>query len=132
MTHWIIEDKGFGGVQYTCSKCKNTWNDLYQTTVGEWNICPWCHRRIDRDKDEYIEEKPGLEKVKEAIEKLDSIPPIHINWSSEYKRDATNIRKLEQVSGKSIEELVELFAAGWTLRPPTKFSDLLSMLDMED
>ena len=40
--------------------------------------------------------------------------------------------KLERVSGKTIEELVELFAAGWTLRPPTKFSDLLSMLDLEE
>ena len=42
------------------------------------------------------------------------------------------IHKLEQLSGKTIEELVDLFAAGWTLRPPTKFSDLLSMLDMEE
>lgn len=44
----------------------------------------------------------------------------------------SNIHKLEQLSGKSIEELVELFAAGWTLRPPTMFSDLLSMLDLEE
>ena len=43
-----------------------------------------------------------------------------------------DINKLEQLSGKSIEELIELFAAGWTFRPPTKFSDLLSMLDLED
>ena len=131
MAYWIIEDKGFGGTQYTCSKCKNSWNDLFHR-VGEWTNCPWCHRRIDRDKDEYFEEKQRLKKVEEAMEKLGSIPPIQINWSSEYKRDETNIHKLETVSGKSIEELIDLFAAGYELKPPTYVSDLMSMLDSED
>lgn len=40
------------------------------------------------------------------------------------------VSKLEQVSGKSMNELIVLFAAGWELRPPensdVRISELLS------
>lgn len=75
-----------------------------------------------------------LEKIKEALAKIDSIPPIRIIWYREYARDETNVHKLELISGKTIEESVELFAAGWELRPPKirKFIDSLSMIGFEE
>ena len=43
-----------------------------------------------------------------------------------------NVHKLEQVSGKSMDELTVLFAAGWKLTPPIECCQKLSMLDMEE
>ena len=54
MAHWIIEDKGFGGVVYTCSNCRETWNDYYSKFPKDY--CCWCGENIDEDANEYIEE----------------------------------------------------------------------------
>ena len=48
------------------------------------------------------------------------------------QKQEENIHELELLSGKSIEELIELFAAGWELTPPTYVGDLLSMMDLEE
>ena len=54
------------------------------------------------------------------------------NIAKNIRRIDESVMELEQVSGKTIEELVELFASGWELRPPTKVSDLLNMMDLEE
>ena len=49
-------------------------------------------------------------------------------------RTEEKLHTLEYLSGKTIDELIRLFAAGWTLEPPEKpptFSELLSMMDKE-
>ena len=135
MPHWIIDDKGFGGCFYRCSDCGESLCDIFDKNAGG-EKCPKCDTIMDEDYEEYVEDKTPLEKVKEAMKKLGSIPPIHINCSYDYKRDGTNIHKLEQVSGESIEKLIELFAAGWTLEPPKSTScslgDLFNSLDLEE
>ena len=55
MAHWIIEDKGFGGQDYTCSNCKECWNDLFHNPYT-WNVCENCRECIEEGKEEYIEE----------------------------------------------------------------------------
>ena len=65
------------------------------------NLCEDCQKYKPRI---YVkEEKTSLDKVKVALAKLGSIPPIHINCSYEYTRDETKVHELEQLSGKSVE-----------------------------
>lgn len=85
---------------------------------------------------EKLESAMRVDKLKESVAKAESALK---KWNCEMFKYADSIRlleervsKLEQVSGKSIDELTVLFAAGWKLREPTKFSDLLSMLDLEE
>ena len=54
MAHWIIEDKGFGGVVYKCSNCGEVWNDYYCKFPKDFCAC--CGEDIDDDAEEYIEE----------------------------------------------------------------------------
>ena len=54
MTHWIIEDKGFGGVVYKCSNCGKAWNDYYSKLPKDF--CVRCGENIDEEENEYIEE----------------------------------------------------------------------------
>lgn len=60
MAHWIIEDKGFGGVVYRCSNCRESWNDYYSKFPKDY--CRCCGEDIDEDANEYIEElkKTGI------------------------------------------------------------------------
>ena len=54
MAHWIIEDKGFGGVIYRCSNCRTAWDDYYHKHRKD--ICNWCGEDINEDENEYIDE----------------------------------------------------------------------------
>lgn len=54
MAHWIIEDHGFGGQIYTCSECRESWNDIY-SNVSMDETCPNCGALINEDETEYIE-----------------------------------------------------------------------------
>ena len=108
MAHWIIDDKGFGGRIHTCSNCREVWNDLFHP-IGTWEKCPSCHKEIDRYKDEYVEKKP-IDKLANAMKKF--------NYIQNMQRMDESIHELEMVSGMSLEELIEKFAAGWTLKGP--------------
>lgn len=55
MAHWIIEDYGFGGSYYKCSKCGEGWNDIYRSVSMEDN-CPACGAPMN-EENEYIEDK---------------------------------------------------------------------------
>lgn len=106
MAHWIIEDHGFGGQFYRCSECRKSWCDIFQDVSMEDN-CPNCGVAIDEDETEYrrlvIPHIPIVSTQKEC-----SIVRLHDEMDG----------KLVQLSGYKIEQLVELFAAGWTLEPP--------------
>ena len=62
MAHWIIEDRGFGGQYYRCSRCNQSWNDLYYNISMDEN-CPNCRAPIDIDKTEYLEKEHNHSKV---------------------------------------------------------------------
>lgn len=123
MAHWIIDDHGFGGQFYTCSVCGEGWWDILDNPE-RWESCPNCKDRIYEDETEYIE------KAK----------PMHIDFIRKYmwkpyEDTRPNLRdyeylenKLIQVSGCSIEKLIELFAAGYTLTPPRYDSKTMSTL----
>lgn len=70
MAHWIIEDKGFGGVVYRCSNCRESWNDYYSKFPKDY--CRCCGEDIDEDANEYIEE---LKKTR-IIGKWEGIPVV--------------------------------------------------------
>lgn len=57
MAHWIVDDRGFGGVYYTCSKCGSVWNDLFGNR--EKDNCRFCGAVMDEEADcgEYVEVK---------------------------------------------------------------------------
>lgn len=80
---------------------------------------------------EYVDtgENVGLFELDITMTNLGNIHTIRVNSSYEYKRDETNVHKLEQISCKSIEELVELFAAGWTLEPPKEYPSFRDIAD---
>ena len=52
MAHWIIEDKGFGGIVYKCSNCEEIWNDYCHKFSKD--VCDNCGEVMDEDADEYI------------------------------------------------------------------------------
>lgn len=84
-----------------------------------------------------------LKKLEEVMKKLsNSIPTVHFNGNAfkagvkaAMNRDET-IPKLELISGMTIEELAEKFAAGWTLYPPEinkyKFDDYILQCQLDD
>lgn len=101
MAHWIIEDKGFGGVIYRCSNCRESWDDYYCKFPKDF--CAWCGEPIDEDAEEYIEEvkKTGvigtwkgipLVSVPELIEwlrgeKYTSVDEDSLNMTEEFERE---------------------------------------------
>ena len=53
--HWIIEDKGFGGMYIKCSACGARWYDLLDKTIPcTDDPCPVCGAQMDEDAKEYI------------------------------------------------------------------------------
>lgn len=129
MAHWIIIDHGFGGQDYRCSNCRSSWNTIFEDP-GQWDKCPNCGEKMDEDAAE-----KALNQIKKAMDKLQiprlDIKPIHMNFTHNTRLEE-KVSKLIQVSGKSIEELIALFAAGWTLEPPTNVYNSSSMLDLEE
>lgn len=99
MTHWIIEDKGFGGVVYRCSNCGESWNDYYCKFPKDF--CAWCGELIDEDADEYIEEvkKTGI------IGKWEGTPiieiPALISWLNDQKY--TNVNETSDTMTEEFE-----------------------------
>lgn len=53
--HWIIEDKGFGGMYIECSVCGARWCDLFDKKIPfSGDPCPVCGAIMDEDAEEYI------------------------------------------------------------------------------
>ena len=53
--HWIIEDKGFGGMYIECSVCGARWHDLFDKKIPySDDPCPVCGAIMDEDATEYI------------------------------------------------------------------------------
>lgn len=53
--HWIIEDKGFGGMYIECSVCGARWCDLFDKKIPRsYDPCPVCGAQMDEDAEEYI------------------------------------------------------------------------------
>lgn len=117
--HWIVEDKGFGGTNYTCSVCRHTWNDIYQDVSRE-DYCPNCHLPIDDDEREYVENRPGYISYYGQL----------MTRGKVFKDFYENEQRLIQVSGYDIDKLIELFAAGYTLVPPKSAEPLKSLNDL--
>lgn len=113
MAHWIIDDRGFGGVWYKCSNCRESWNDIFDDVSME-ETCPHCGEPIDDDETEYIEEKK-----KPAVPfNLATIINNRIADVHAHKNYEENEQKLIALTGFGIEKLIDLFAAGYTLQPP--------------
>jgi hypothetical protein len=115
--HWIIECHGFGGTIYTCSECRDSWNDNY-TDVSMNDKCPSCGAEINDDENEYIEHKKS--KINAPIIPT-SLLGKFIKKSDESEtiiKHEEPVSKLIKVSGYDVEKLIELFAAGYTLQPP--------------
>ena len=86
--------------------------------------------------DIYIYEKDLRDTEKSAfndmIRAIQAIGVLSAKAKEAISKMEESIHKLEYVCDKNIDELTGLFAAGYTLTPPTKVGDLMSMLDMED
>ena len=109
MAHWIIDDHGFGGQYYKCSECGEGWCDIFDDHLSE-EKCPSCGAPIDEDKAEYIEKK----KYRVPI-----IPELSMIKRSKSLRDYEELEyKINKLTGFNISQLVELFAAGYTLKAP--------------
>ena len=71
MAHWIIDDRGFGGVTYTCSNCWDIWCDLFDD--HSLDHCDTCGEPIDEEASVYVidnKSKPGRPvKVKRRVKK---------------------------------------------------------------
>lgn len=50
--HWIVDDHGFGGAYYRCSKCGEGFWDLFKHDPDR---CEHCHSIMDMDAIEYKE-----------------------------------------------------------------------------
>lgn len=119
MAHWIIDDHGFGGQFYKCSNCGDTWCDIYNNVSME-EQCPSCGEPIDEDATEYIE------KAKNRL-------PIQLRDTYKYLREYEKLEhKVIELTGYDLDKLVELFAAGYTLRPPKYNSSLVAALEEGD
>lgn len=118
MAHWIIDDHGFGGQYYRCSECGKGWCDIYSDVSMEEN-CPNCGVSINEDENEYIEKKKK--------------PTFSFNPALVITRRSETIRAYDEMettliklTGYDMKKLIELFASGYTLQPPTymSFEDL--------
>lgn len=113
MAHWIIEDHGFGGLYYKCSKCRGGWWDIFKKVSLE-EKCPNCGVAIDEDETEYIDEKSA----RPTLSKSTVVSTLRAYSEMEIA--------LINLTGYNVEKLVNLFAAGYTLQPPkqSSFEDL--------
>jgi hypothetical protein len=116
MAHWIVDDHGFGGAYYRCSNCREVWCNIYDDVSME-ETCPHCGAPIDDEK-EYMEEK----KKPTIPFNLATIINNRIEDVHARKAYEENEQKLIALTGFNIEKLIELFAAGYTLQPPTQMS----------
>lgn len=117
MAHWIIDDHGFGGQYYKCSECGDSWCDIYNDHLSDDN-CPSCGAEINHDATEYIEKKKYRAPIIPELSMIKRSDSLQKYEELEYK--------INKLTGFNIAQLVELFAAGYTLRAPkgTSFDDL--------
>lgn len=117
MAHWIIDDRGFGGTYYKCSECGENWCDIYSDVSME-ESCPNCGALINEDEVEYIEKKKKTFSLNPA-----PVTTKRVETTRAYDEMETMLINL---SGYNMKKLIELFAAGYTLQPPTylSFEDL--------
>ena len=77
---------------------------------------------------EKLEKAIRVDKLKDSVAKAESALKKYncemFKYADSIRLLEENVSKLEQVSGKSMNELIVLFAAGWTLTPPTYVSEL--------
>lgn len=111
MAHWIVDDRGFGGVYYRCSDCRGSWCNIYSDVSDGDETCPNCGAAMNEDETEYVEEKKRF-----------NFSDIFSGYTREkshliQRYDEKNAT-LRQLTGHDINELIELFAAGYTLEPP--------------
>ena len=74
--------------------------------------------------------KEDIDKATSALKKVTTALYMH---TDSIGLIVDNIHRLELVSGKSMDELIVLFAAGWELRPPENNNETLCglLLDKE-
>lgn len=53
MAHYIVDDRGFGGVWYTCSNCGAIYWDILEDV--DMHRCRTCGEEIDLDKNEVLQ-----------------------------------------------------------------------------
>lgn len=123
MAHWIVDDRGFGGVFYICSECRESWCDIYSDVSSSNEKCPSCGVVMNEDETVYVEVK----------KKRLSFPDIFSGYTREksdliQRYDEKNAT-LRQLTGHDINELIELFSAGYTLEPPKPSVSFAEMLE---
>lgn len=111
MAHWIVADKGFGGVYYTCSNCKESWWDIYEQGMSTWEKCPNCGEELEEDHEEYVEESP-LDKLKKAVSNI-----TNVNIYKSYGYLEGKVTTLEKLTGMTLDDILAKFAAGYVLVP---------------
>ena len=124
MAHWIIDDHGFGGQFYKCSDCWYIWCDIYNDHLSEDN-CPSCGAPIDEDENEYIQDKKRFN-----IPNIFELVTRKNNNDSLIKYAEMDI-KLKKLTGFDIEQLIDLFAAGYTLQAPKIILSLNDLTEKE-
>ena len=113
MAHWIIDDYGFGGTGYRCSECGESWCDIYTNVRLGGDQCPSCGAEMNEDETVYL--KKGRPTVVDHIYLGKFISDKNVARLREYNEKEA---KLIKVSGYDMDKLIELFAAGYTLRSP--------------
>ena len=109
MAHWNTEDHGFGGQYYKCSECGEGWYDISTKDISMRIECPNCGAVINEDETEYVDDKPT-----NFATQIWSRSTVRASLQAYCEREM----KLIQLTGYDLEKLIELFAAGYELRPP--------------
>ena len=117
MAHWIVEDHGFGGQYYRCSECRESWCDIFQDVSMEFR-CPNCGATINDDETIYLDKK------KRGVFNIFDLSSVTARTVLQAYNELED--KLVMLTGFDLETMVKMFAAGYTLQPPTytSFEDL--------
>lgn len=86
MAHWIIEDRGFGGTDFTCSECKDVFNDIYHRICSD-GPCPNCGAVMNEDEAVYLDDTR-----ERGAEKMDKIQALSPQQGMELNEAMTNVR----------------------------------------
>lgn len=79
------------------------------------------------------EEATSFDKLKEALDKI-SIPQLlatHPTRTIEFRRLDETVNKIEQLTGKNIDDLIDIFAKGGTITLPSKPCENLADITLE-
>lgn len=50
MAYWVIDDRGFGGMLYTCSECGQCYWDIFDKSIFLRETCPNCGVKITEEE----------------------------------------------------------------------------------